>query len=215
MYWAYFLLALLITIFVHELGHLVSALLLGVKVEAFSIGFGIPYLHKKIKGIDYRLSPLPFGGYTKLAGEYDKTIPNGFLAQRYSKKVIILIAGVSVNLMLAFLCYLLHYGSIGFGIQVDIALISAIATKNIPLLIDILVVIKPNMFLLLLGLMNFSSFFLNLIPFPALDGGTIWTVLLEKVIKKDFGRWLTIINWFGFIILMILQIIIICWLYMR
>ena len=56
-------------IFVHELGHFLMAKKIGVRVLAFSLGFG-PALFKKQWGeTEYRLSLFPLGGYVKLAGE--------------------------------------------------------------------------------------------------------------------------------------------------
>ena len=79
----YFLIGLSLAILVHEAGHMITALLCGVKVEAFSIGFGKPIWHKIIKGIDFRITPLLLGGYTKLKGEENKD-PDGFLYITYS-----------------------------------------------------------------------------------------------------------------------------------
>ena len=42
--------------FVHEMGHLLAGLAVGIKAEAFSIGFGPILLKKQIKGIDFRFS---------------------------------------------------------------------------------------------------------------------------------------------------------------
>ena len=55
-----------ITIFVHELFHFVTALKLGLVVEAFSIGFGPAIWKKTHKGVTYKLGCIPFGGYVAL-----------------------------------------------------------------------------------------------------------------------------------------------------
>lgn len=60
-----------IVVFVHELGHFLAARLVGIGVEAFSIGWGKVFLKKKIGGVEYRLSVLPLGGYCKMRGEGD------------------------------------------------------------------------------------------------------------------------------------------------
>lgn len=55
-----------LAILVHEFGHFIVALKLGLKVEAFSIGFG-PVLWKMTKnGVEYRLSAIPLGGYVSI-----------------------------------------------------------------------------------------------------------------------------------------------------
>lgn len=205
--WLYFLIALFLTILVHEFGHLISALLCGVKVEKFSIGFGKPILHKKLKGIDFAIAPILIGGYTKLSGEFDKR-PNGLLAQRYSKKVFIILAGVFSNLIVALICYLLNYKSISLGITIDWALLVAIFSKNLQIVESILRIFPSNMFLLQLGLLNFGCFLFNSLPFPALDGSLLWLVLLEKKVKH-LGLFIKKVCGIGFVVLMILQLIII------
>lgn len=53
-------------IFIHEFGHFIVAKFLGFKVEVFSIGFGPALWKKTIKGVEYRISAIPFGGYVAL-----------------------------------------------------------------------------------------------------------------------------------------------------
>ena len=64
-----FIVILSVLVLIHELGHFVTALLIGVRVEEF--GFGLPprIIGKKIRGIMYSLNWLPIGGFVKLAGE--------------------------------------------------------------------------------------------------------------------------------------------------
>ena len=53
-------------IFVHEFGHLLAALRLGLYVERFSIGFGRKLWGTRYRGVEYVVSALPFGGYVAL-----------------------------------------------------------------------------------------------------------------------------------------------------
>ena len=53
-------------IFIHEFGHLLAALWMGLHVEKFSIGFGKRIWGFKYKGVEYAISLLPFGGYVAL-----------------------------------------------------------------------------------------------------------------------------------------------------
>ena len=55
-------------IFVHELGHLLAAKLVGVKVVRFSLGFGPALARVRIGETEYRLAPIPLGGYVTLLG---------------------------------------------------------------------------------------------------------------------------------------------------
>ena len=67
-------------VFIHEFGHFVAAKLLGFKVEVFSIGFGPALWKKTYRGVEYRISAIPFGGYValpQLDPEGTKAIENG------------------------------------------------------------------------------------------------------------------------------------------
>ena len=52
-------------IFSHELGHFLAGRLMGLHIDAFSLGFR-PFWRRKYKGVEYRLGWLPFGGYVEL-----------------------------------------------------------------------------------------------------------------------------------------------------
>ena len=55
-----------VAIFIHELGHFIAARMLGIAVDAFSIGMG-PVLWKKThNGVEWRISAIPFGGYVSI-----------------------------------------------------------------------------------------------------------------------------------------------------
>ena len=49
----------------HELGHFLAAKMLGLHIDAFSLGFR-PFWRKKYKGVEYRIGYLPFGGYVEI-----------------------------------------------------------------------------------------------------------------------------------------------------
>ncbi len=199
------ILCLLIVIISHEAGHMIVALLCGVKVEAFAIGFGKILLHKEYKGIDFRLCLFPLGGYCKLHGENteirhistvkgeiyntDEILAVGkndeFGSQPYWKKLSILVAGVFMNLLTAIICYFFIFGNVLHGIMVDWTYITDLFTKNYFLLFE-----HPTGFLADLAFMSFFCFIGNLLPIMPLDGGHIWyqavkkylPVLLQKII---------------------------------
>jgi len=58
-----------VMVVVHEFGHFVVAKLCGVRVEAFSVGFGPRLIGFKYGDTDYRICLLPVGGYVKMTGE--------------------------------------------------------------------------------------------------------------------------------------------------
>ena len=55
-----------LAILIHEFGHFIVARKLGLRVEAFSIGFGPALWKKKVNGVEYRISAIPLGGYVSL-----------------------------------------------------------------------------------------------------------------------------------------------------
>ena len=55
-----------LAIMIHEFGHFIVALKLGLRVEAFSVGFGPVLWRKRVNGVEYRVSALPLGGYVSI-----------------------------------------------------------------------------------------------------------------------------------------------------
>ena len=53
-------------IFIHEFGHFLAARWRGLRVEAFSIGFGPVIWKRMVNGVEWRLSAIPFGGYVAI-----------------------------------------------------------------------------------------------------------------------------------------------------
>ncbi len=94
---------------VHEFGHFIMARQGGVEVEEFGIFFP-PRLFKRRtkKGWLFTINLLPLGGFVKLKGEHDiDTEPGSFGAASVSTKAKIMIAGVTMNLIVAFLLFTL------------------------------------------------------------------------------------------------------------
>jgi regulator of sigma E protease len=76
---AAFIVLIGIMVVVHEFGHFAVAKLCGVRVEAFSIGFGPRLFGIKRGDTDYKVCLLPLGGYVKMTGENPGdpvTLPN-------------------------------------------------------------------------------------------------------------------------------------------
>lgn len=113
----YFMIALGILVLVHEWGHYIVAKISGVWVEKFSIGFGPKILGFKKNGTDYRVAPIPLGGYVKLYGqdpweeaegdekkaEEIAKDPRAFHSKPMSRKLATVLAGPVMNLLLCFI----------------------------------------------------------------------------------------------------------------
>ena len=94
-----------ILVVIHELGHFVTARLVNVRVLEFGIGFPPRARVLRNKGETlYSLNWLPIGGFVKLEGEDGDGAgdPRSFASQRWLTKMVILVAGVAMNVVLAF-----------------------------------------------------------------------------------------------------------------
>ncbi len=95
-----FLLILGTLVFVHELGHFITAKIAGVKVEEFGLGFP-----PRIGGIRrgetmYTINAIPLGGFVKMTGEEDPSAPRSLASKRPRTRLLILSAGVIMNALL-------------------------------------------------------------------------------------------------------------------
>jgi regulator of sigma E protease len=112
-----------IVVFVHELGHFIAARLVGIDVEAFSIGWGKPVLAKKIGSVEYRLGMFPIGGYCKMRGDnaFEEAWENwrngaarddgSFLGARQEARIFVAFAGPLFNLIFAALVFTIIWGT--------------------------------------------------------------------------------------------------------
>lgn len=93
---------------IHEFGHFIVALKLGLKVERFSIGFGPAIWKKTFRGVEYRLSLIPFGGYVSIPDvdpEGTKAVQGGSSSEKKAippwKEICVAVAGPLMNIVLA------------------------------------------------------------------------------------------------------------------
>ncbi|MBQ1524005.1 MAG: site-2 protease family protein [Firmicutes bacterium] len=107
-------------IIIHEFGHFISARILGVKVNEFSMGMG-PAIWKKQKGETlYAVRLFPVGGYCALEGEDEDgdgkdTDPRSFVNQSYPNKILILMAGSFMNLVFCVTIMIIVYMCLKVG----------------------------------------------------------------------------------------------------
>ncbi len=97
-----------ILVLIHELGHFLAAKWMGVRVDKFSIGFPPTIYSKKIGETEFSFSAIPLGGYVKMAGFVDESLDETITGAEYEfnskpvwRRIVIIIAGVIMNLVLA------------------------------------------------------------------------------------------------------------------
>lgn len=113
-----FLLSLSLLIVLHELGHFIPAKIFKTRVEKFYLFFDVKYslLKKKIGDTEYGIGWLPLGGYVKISGMIDESMdkeqmalppqPWEFRSKPAWQRLIIMLGGVTVNFILAFIIYI-------------------------------------------------------------------------------------------------------------
>ncbi|MDX1624458.1 MAG: RIP metalloprotease RseP [Gemmatimonadota bacterium] len=116
-----------VIVFVHELGHFVTAKWVGIAAPRFSIGLGPRVVGVQIGETDYCLSAIPFGGYVKMAGmegeeafesveggpvepeeeELEEAVPpeRRFESKSRPQRLLVLSAGVLMNFLLGWVIY--------------------------------------------------------------------------------------------------------------
>ena len=141
-----FLFALMIIVFIHELGHFMVARWCGVSVEAFSIGFGkeIAGWYDK-HGTRWKLSWIPLGGYVKFKGDANaaslpdadtvakaKTDPGNFHGKPIWQRAAVVAAGPIANFILAIFIFSAAFMIVGAPVmepRVDEVLAGSAAEK--------------------------------------------------------------------------------------
>jgi len=188
-------------ILIHEVGHLLAALMVKIPVARFSVGFGPRIWSFRKGGIEYCLSLIPLGGYVLPEIEDEQQ----FFALPARKRIFFSLGGPLANVIFAYpllALYNILKGDAGlFSIIVKplIQVVSFMGTllSTIPLLFTnpeqlsgvVGIVAQGGKFvesgwlsLLVLAItlsLNLALF--NLLPLPVLDGGQIILTLLEKI----------------------------------
>jgi regulator of sigma E protease len=127
-----FIVVLGLLVFIHELGHFVAAKRSGVRVDEFGFGFPPKLFGKKIGETLYSINLIPLGGFVRIKGVGEdvdaQTAVTGlppatpdadsFDAQSFPRKLLILFAGIGMNLVLAVIIFAVIFTSgFEFGAQ--------------------------------------------------------------------------------------------------
>ena len=112
-----FFASLSLLVFIHEFGHYITARMFGVRVEKFYLFFNpwFSLYKRKIGDTEYGIGWLPMGGYVSLAGMIDESMnteqlkqepqPWEFRAKPAWQRLIVMLAGIIMNILLAMLIY--------------------------------------------------------------------------------------------------------------
>lgn len=193
-----FAIALILSVIVHEVGHLAAFRLFGGRVEEVALGFGPTLVKKKWGNCLFSLRLFPLGGFVR---------PNDkdFQKATYFQKMVFFSAGIGMNFAVYFVSFGLasisHGKSFINGLVVAtdglIHIVSHIkeifqsmsidmifgSSGSIESQVQMINEIGNNVeFLLILAIINISIIALNILPIPSLDGGRIILTSIEHLL---------------------------------
>lgn len=214
-------------IFIHELGHFLVAKLFKVKIKQFAIGFGPTIWKKQGKETSYEIKLIPMGGFVNMLGEEEPVEDErAYNKKSIPQKIAILLAGGTVNIIFGLLvCIIIASSILGLknGIRFTGEFLGAtfqgigeLFTGRIKAdqLVGVVgisdMVVETNGlrdFIYLMAVISVSLGITNLLPFPPLDGGKIFLLLIEAIRKKPLKQKTEIgIQMVGFVLLIGLSV---------
>lgn len=122
---AQILFILSVLVILHEFGHYITARMFKVRVEKFYLFMdaGFSLFKKKINDTEWGIGWLPIGGYVKLSGMMDESMDTEQMAQPAQpwefrskpawQRLIIMLGGITVNILLAILIYTVMFSTVG------------------------------------------------------------------------------------------------------
>lgn len=196
---------------VHELGHYLIARAYGIRTLTFSIGFG-PKLFSYQRNPDstlFQIASIPFGGFVEFHSnnpleEIDVDDTSAYVNASNFAKMMVLFAGPLANYLFAgvFLTAAVHMASEIPFIQsiywgffgVPLKLLESISFSDMSVRGPIGAIDgfakSPDVLDLIaqIGFMNLSIVVVNLLPFPPLDGGKIFVILVGLITRRSVVR---------------------------
>ncbi|MBX6766355.1 MAG: site-2 protease family protein [Actinomadura rubrobrunea] len=114
-----FVVALLVSVMLHEAGHLLTAKRFGMKATQFFVGFGPTLWSRRVGETEYGVKALPLGGYVRIVGytplepvaAADR--PRAFYRQPASRRAVVIVAGVAANFAFAFVLLMVLAMAVG------------------------------------------------------------------------------------------------------
>jgi membrane-associated protease RseP (regulator of RpoE activity) len=133
-----FVVGLLISVFLHEVGHFSTARLTGMKVTQFFMGFG-PRVWSRSKGeVEYGVRALPLGAFVRIIGmnNVDEVDPadesRAYRSQTFPRRLLVITAGSLMHMVIAFILFLGVYASGGRQQNTGISTVRGLAESSSP-----------------------------------------------------------------------------------
>ncbi len=133
-----FVVGLLLSVFLHEVGHFSTARLTGMKATQFFMGFG-PRVWSRTKGeVEYGVRALPLGAFVRIIGmnNVDEVEPDdeprAYRSKSYPRRMLVITAGSLMHMVIAFVLFLGVYSTAGREQATGIATIRGLDTETGP-----------------------------------------------------------------------------------
>jgi regulator of sigma E protease len=126
--WLWIVPVLGLLVLVHEAGHFFTARAFGIRVEEFGIGLPPRAFAIRRNGIDYSINWLPIGGFVKILGENgDSDAPDSFGNAPAWQRILVLVAGVTMNMITAIILFMLVFMIFGKTVEGGVARIQDVS----------------------------------------------------------------------------------------
>ena len=133
-----FVVGLLLSVFLHEVGHFSTARLTGMKVTQFFMGFG-PRVWSRTRGeVEYGVRALPLGAFVRIIGmnNVDEVDPadesRAYRSQTFPRRLLVITAGSLMHMVIAFILFLGVYASGGRQQNTGISTVRGLAESSSP-----------------------------------------------------------------------------------
>ena len=133
-----FVIGLLLSVFLHEVGHFSTARLTGMKVTQFFMGFG-PRVWSRTKGeVEYGVRALPLGAFVRIIGmnNVDEVDPadesRAYRSQTFPRRLLVITAGSLMHMVIAFILFLGVYASGGRQQNTGVSTVRGLAQSTSP-----------------------------------------------------------------------------------
>ena len=229
-----FIIVLALLVFVHELGHFLCAKAFGIRVDEFAIGFPPRLYSKKVGETLYSINLLPLGGFVNIYGEDSVNVDEAFKDRSFTNKskwiqIAVLVSGVLGNLVFGLILLMISNVSIVSGVNETLFFLKLILQalgqffahifnfrSTFSELSGPVAIAQYTGEAARLGFKTLMSFtalislnlaIVNLIPFPALDGGRIVVVIIEAIKGRQISpKIVYIVNTVGLVLLLLLMV---------
>ncbi len=133
-----FVVGLLVSVFLHEVGHFATARWTGMKSTQFFMGFG-PRVWSRTKGeVEYGVRALPLGAFVRIIGmnNVDEVAPEdeprAYRSKSYPRRMLVITAGSLMHMIIAFVLFLGVYSTAGREQQTGVASIKGLDVETGP-----------------------------------------------------------------------------------